>query len=53
MTKHPRHQLPPTLLDPNGRGRIALTTCTGPYVLGKDGQFWLSRNAIILAERVP
>ncbi len=29
-----------------------MTTRTGPYVKGKDGQFWLSRNAVIWAKKV-
>lgn len=52
VTKHPRYSLPPRLLSPNGKNRVALITCTGPYVLGKDGNYWLSRNAIIWAKRV-
>lgn len=52
VTKHPRHDLPPELLDPNGAHRLALTVCTGPYVMGADGRLWLSRNAVIWAEPV-
>ncbi|TGN64201.1 class F sortase [Nocardioides eburneiflavus] len=52
VSKHARNALPPRLFDPNGRGRLALITCTGPYVKGRDGQWWLSRNAVIWAEKV-
>lgn len=52
VTKHKRGNLPSSVLDPNGESRLALTTCTGPYVVGEDGKLWLSRNAIIWAERV-
>lgn len=52
ITKHPRYALPPQLLDPNGPSRLAVITCTGPYELGRDGEYWLSRNAVIWAKKV-
>lgn len=53
ITRHPRHRLPGRMWRTAGPHMLALTVCTGPYELGHDGQWWLSRNAVIWAEPMP
>lgn len=48
-TSYDRAALPGGLFAPYGPRRLAITTCGGPYEVGRDGHLHWQRNAVVIA----